>query len=408
MKTLQSHYEQLLGLQSPWAVTSVDLQLEANRVQITIEYAKGSCVYCPVCGQPCEVYDRRENRQWRHLDTMQFETRMSCRLARCRCPEHGVKTVAVPWAQKGSGFTLMMEAFAVQVLLASSSVQAARKLLGMNWHQVDAIRQRAVERGLSRRPSESIEYVGMDEKNFGRGHSYVSVLTDLKAGRVLEVRQGRDEGAARQLLGALEPQQRQKVQAVAMDMWRPYINACQSELPGADIVHDKFHISQHLNAAVDKVRKAEHRQLMKQKDDRLKGSKYLWLKGFENMSEQGQLRFRELQKMGLKVGRAWSIKQTFDYFWHYRYERSARKFFQQWYGWARRSQLEPIKEVARMIKRHWERIITYLKHRITNAASEGLNAKIQIIKANARGFRNFQNYRTAILFHCGKLEMLPQ
>lgn len=408
MKTLESHYEQLLGLQSPWAVTSVDLDLAANRVQITIDYAKGEYVCCPQCGQQCEVYDRRENRQWRHLDTMQFETLMDCRLPRCHCPEHGVKTVAVPWAGKSSGFTLMFEAFAVKVLLASSSVEAARKLLRLNWHQGDAIRRRAVERGLSRRPSEPIEYVGMDEKNFGRGHSYVSVLTDLKAGRVLEVVEGRDENAARELLGTLEPEQREKVQAVAMDMWRAYINAIQSELPSADIVHDKFHVSQHLNKAVDKVRKEEHHGLMKQKDERLKGSKYLWLKGYEKMSDQGQLRFRELQKTCLKAGRAWSIKQTFDYFWDYTYEKSARKFFQKWYGWARRSQLKPIKEVAQMIKRHWERIITYLQHRITNAASEGLNAKIQIIKANARGFRNFQNYRTAILFYCGKLDMLPQ
>jgi len=85
-------------------VASVDLDLEANRVQITLDYAKGSYLYGPVCGQHCEGYDRPEDRPWRHLDTMQFETRIGCRLARCRCPEHGVKTVAVPWADKGIRF----------------------------------------------------------------------------------------------------------------------------------------------------------------------------------------------------------------------------------------------------------------------------------------------------------------
>jgi len=162
-----------------------------------------------------------------------------------------------------------------------------------------------------------------------------------------------------------------------------------------------------LNQAVDKVRRQEHKILSQQKDDTLKKSKYLWLTGFENLTEEMQNRFNELQSLGLKVGRAYAIKETFDHFWDYSYAGCARKFFKQWYGWARRSKLEPVKKVAKMIKEHFENIITYLRHRISNAATEGFNGVIQSIKANAHGFRNFENYRIAILFQCGKLDLKP-
>jgi len=163
----------------------------------------------------------------------------------------------------------------------------------------------------------------------------------------------------------------------------------------------------HLNEAVDKVRRQEHAALKKQNDDTLTSSKYLWLTGFENMSEEMRNRFKELQSLGLKVGRAHAIKETFDYFWDYRSAGWALRFFKKWYGWARRSKLEPIKKVAKTIHSHFDNILAYLKHRITNASTEGFNSVVQSIKANARGFRNFENYRVAILFHCGKLELKP-
>ena len=208
-------------------------------------------------------------------------------------------------------------------------------------------------------------------------------------------------------LGTLSEEQLKEVEEIAMDMWRAYIKAAAKHLPSADSVHDRFHVSQHLNKAIDQVRRQEHKALSKQKDDTLKNSKYLWLTGFENMTEEMQMRFNDLKSLGLKVGRAHAIKETFDHFWDYKYAGCARRFFNQWYGWARRSKLEPVKRVAQMIKEHFEDIITYLKHRISNAATEGFNAVIQSIKANARGFRSFENYRVAILFQCGKLDIKP-
>jgi len=190
-------------------------------------------------------------------------------------------------------------------------------------------------------------------------------------------------------------------------MWQAYVNAVEEKLPEADIVHDRFHISQHLNKAVDKVRKQENKLLIGQGDNRLKGSKYLWLMNEENQSEDFAEKFAQLKGADLKVSRAWAIKELFRDFWAYTCAGCAQRHFDKWYSWAIRSRIEPIKEKARMIKSHLPNILTYFKHRISNAVAEGLNSKIQTVKANARGYRSFEGFRNSILFYCGGLEMAP-
>lgn len=404
---LERHYKELLGLDKNWRVERVELVLERQRVEIIVGWSGSEKGSCPECGKSCRIYDLREERSWRHLDTMQFETIIRCRVPRVKCAQHGVLTMATPWAGKHSRFTLLFEAFAVLVLQASQTVEAARRLLGLSWRQVDEIRTRAVERGLERRRSEPIDYLGIDEKSFARGHSYVSVLADLQAGRVLEVAPGRDEGAAQELLETLSAQQRSEALAVAVDMWPAYMKQVKAQMGEAVLVHDRFHVVKHLNDAVDKVRRRENKLLMARRDERLKGSRYLWLKGLERMSPQARSRFHELKDSGLKVGRAWTIKHLFEEFWTFDFGSDARAFFRDWYGWAIRSRLDPIKQVARMLKAHLHGLLGYILHPITNATTEGLNSKIQLLKASARGFRSFAKYRIAILFHCGKLDLLP-
>lgn len=404
---VSDHYAMLLGINSPWEISSVDLQLAAQRVDIVIEYT-GETGVCPECGESCPRYDVRQPRTWRHLDTMQFATYLHCEVPRVRCSEHGVKSVEVPWAGKNSRFTLLFEAFAIQVLLSARSVEEARKLLGLNWHQVEAIKRRAVERGLARRAEEPIAYVGIDEKQFRRGHSYLSNLVDLEGARVLEVVEERTEACCRELLcTGLTATQRAEVKAVALDMWPAFAKAVESMLPGAVIVHDRFHISQHLNAAVDQVRRQENKQLVRQGDDRLIGSRYFWLVNEDNLDASFRNAFAALKRSDLKVARAWAIKELFRNFWGYASRGWGRRHFKRWYSWAIRSRLGPIKKVARMLKRHIDNLLNYFDHPISNAVAEGLNSRIQTVKANARGFRSFQGFRNSILFYCGRLEMRP-
>ena len=222
---IEEHYGQLLGIQSPWDITSVDLKIAENRVDIVIEYTD-PIAPCPKCGAMCPKHDERKARSWRHLDTMQFATYLHCQLPRVRCETHGVKTTKAPWADKNSRFTLLFEAFTIRVLKAARSVEEARKLLGLNWHQVESIKARAVQRGLSRRKDESVPYIGIDEKQFRSGHRYISSLVDLDGGRVLDVVEERTEKACKELIGkSLTLSQQEQVIAVSMDMWKAYANA---------------------------------------------------------------------------------------------------------------------------------------------------------------------------------------
>ena len=401
-------YRQLMGLRDPWKVSEVRVDFEGLKVDVWVEWPLERKAPCPECGADCAIYDHREERQWRHLDTMQFQTILHCRIPRINCSDHGVKSITVPWSEKNSRFTALFERLAIDVLLGCQNQTKAKELLGLSWDEVHLIMEKAVGRGLQRRSEGGITHIGVDEKSFLKGHRYATIMSDLDNARVLDVARDRKEESLAELFRRIPEEQRQEIAAVAIDMWEPYINAVEQLLPEADIVHDKFHIAKYLGEAVDKVRKSEHRGLKKEGADTLKGTKYLWLTNPRNWSDEQKQQFKELKNQGLKVGRAWSIKEMFSDLWDYTYEKSARNFFRKWYWWATHSRLKPITEVAKKLKRHLDNILTYLRHRITNAVAEGINSKIQQVKSAARGFRNFENYRTAILFFCGKLDMYPQ
>ena len=394
MSELTKHYSLLLGLDAAWEVSDVSLSLEGKCVEILVTH-KGGAVTCPECEGECSIADHAPERTWRHLDTMQFETRLRARAPRANCKACGVKTTAAPWAGKHSRFTLMFEALAMEVIQACGNVKAAAELLGLDWDSVHRIMERAVERGLARRELESVRYAGLDEKSFRRGHNYISLLVDLTGSRVLEVVEGRTEEAADSLWETLPDEQKEQIEAVAVDMWPAYTDSIQTNAEQAEIVHDRFHISKHLNEAVDQVRRQEHKALKKTGDERLTGSKQLWLFNPENIRDDRWLKFEALKDQELKTSRAWAVKEQFRWLWEYRYAGNARKFFNRWYGWAARSRLKPIIKVAKMLKRHLENILTYFRHRITNAMSEGFNSRIQSIKSQARGFGPVRNLVSA-------------
>lgn len=407
--TLDEHYAAVLGLALPWVIKSINLNIERTALTIEVAYADRAGA-CPACNTMCPVEDLREVRSWRHLDMMQFTTTIVARTPRVRCKKHQIKTIVTPWAGPRSHFTLLFERFAIEVLLATSSITKGTTLLRISWHQAQLLHARAVERGMTRRDSdEEIPYVGIDEKSFLKGHQYASLATDIEKGRVLDVEEGRKKENAVTLLNrALSEKQRAEVKAGSMDMWEPFMKAWM-EVAGYDapIVHDKFHVAGYLGKAVDKVRKGEHKTLCANGDETLVKTKYLWLKNPDNWSDDEKKQFENLMEDKLKVGRAWALKEAFRKFWEYRREWSALRFFKQWYFRATHSRLKPMIEAAKTLKRHLEGLLSYSAHQITNAATEGLNSKIQSIKASARGFRSFANYRIAILFHCGKLSMLP-
>lgn len=406
MNSLATHYHQMIGLNEDWTIESVELDLEAQTLALALEFI-GAKVICPECQTACSRKDKLPQRSWRHLDAMQFSTHLTARVPRCSCDTCGVKTIEVPWAGKHGRFTLMFEAFAIEILQAARSVDAASKVLKIDWSVAQKIMQDAVERGLERRSVEEVEHLGVDEKSFRKGHDYVTILTDQDASRVLDVAPERTIEACDQVLNCLPELQKEQIKAVSMDMWQGFETSVEKNLKNAEIVHDRFHITKYLKEAVDQVRRAENKQLADQGDDSLKGTKHLMLFNPENLTAAKQEELSKILKSVKKTSKAWHLVEWFRFFWEEEDSQGGREFFQRWYASAIRSRLAPIKKVARMLKKRLDRIVTWFTHRISNGRAEGFNSRIQSIKSAARGFRIFKHYRTRILFFCGKLNLKP-
>lgn len=401
-------YQTILGLSEPWTVDRVELRETEHAVHVFVEATAGTTFTCPDCGTTVPVYDHAE-RRWRHLDTCQFTTLLVARVPRVQCGTHGVKTVRVPWAEQGARFTLLFERLAIAWLKEATPTAVARRL-GLTWDEARGIQERAVRRGLARRSHAPVARIGIDEKSFLKRHQYVSIVVDLDERRVLHVADDRRAGSLVPYFQGLTAPERNGIQAIAMDMWEPYRKTVREQVPDGErkIVFDKFHVLQHVGVAVDTVRKGESRALAAEGDMTLKGTKYAWLRNPASFTKKAWRAFAALRASTLQSARAWAIKESLRHLWDYTYVGAARTFFQRWYWWATHSRLAPIIKVARMVKAHLENILTYLTHRITNAVTEGLNAKIQWIKFGARGFRNRESFKTAILFHCGGLDLEPR
>ncbi|HET6611188.1 MAG TPA: ISL3 family transposase [Kofleriaceae bacterium] len=399
-------YAKILGIEAPWKVVDVELSLKGGDVTVRVEH-EGKKLRCPECGAESGRYDARE-RRWRHLDTCQYRTILVAKVPRVSCEAHGVRQVEVPWAEVGSRFTAMFEALVID-WLKETTVSAVARRMDLSWDEAGGIMDRAVARGLARRELALPTRLGVDETAFQKRHEYVTVVNDLE-GRVVHVADGRGKDTLAAFYRQFDADALDAVEVVAMDMWPAYINATREHVPDADkkIAFDKFHVAQHLGDAVDKVRREEHQALLPHDDDRLKGTKYLWLRHPDKLSEAAWAAFANLRESALKTARAWAIKESAMMLWSYRSRAFAARAWRRWYGWAIRSRLAPIKRVARMVKAHLDGIITAIIKNVTNARAEGLNAAIQRLKYNARGYRNRQRFRNAIYFHLGGLDLYPR
>ena len=402
-------YQYLLGLQSPWTVSRVTLDMHEQRVDVWAAHPEDATWACPHCTKTLPLYDHAEERTWRHLDSCQFQTHLHARIPRVECNEHGVVQVTVPWAAPRSRFTLLFERLAIDVL-QQCDVSGATRILRISWDEAWGMMQRAVMRGRTRKQSRMVRRIGVDEKAAAKGHRYLTLVCDLDEGTVEHIAEDRKQESLDRYYTGLTQAQLDGIEAVAMDMWEPYIQATRARVPEAaeKIVFDRFHIMSHIGKAVDTVRKHEHRELMASGDETLKGSKYLWLYSRENLPERWKDEFAALRRQELKVGRAWAIKEALRGLWRYVYPASGRKFWKRWYCWAMHSRLGPMRKAAKTIRRHIDNILTYYQHPVTNAMSEGLNSQIQKIKSMACGFRNIEHFKTAIYFHCGGLDLYPR
>lgn len=402
-------YTKILGLKPPWFITEVAVKEKQNRIDIWVNHEPGIRVRCPVCEEFYGVYDHSPERVFRHLDTCQMSTFIHVRLPRVNCPDHGVKRIDSEFGENGSDMTFAFESFVVRVA-QECSMEASSRLCGLSWDRCWNVVTRAVNRGLARKDLRIPERIGVDEKSIARGHKYETLVYNIDAATVEYVCDDRKQESLESYYQQFAANELKKVKAIAMDMWEPFIKATKAYVPGADekIVFDRFHVMRHVIDAVDKVRKMENRLLQESGEQSLKGTKYLWLYSYENIPDWRKEQFEQLRSKDLKVARAWGIKENLRHLWDYWHAGYMRKYFDKWYYWATHSQLKPIKKAAKTLKTHIDNIVTYAKHRITNALAEGINAKIEKIKRMACGYRNRAHYRIAIYFHCGGLDLFPR
>lgn len=403
-------YQQILGLKSPWQVTSVELDVKEAEIRVQVDHARGEKFCCPDCKTELPCHDHTDERRWRHLDSCQFKTILIARQPRVKCPEHGVKTAVVPWAEKNSRFTIMFERFAIDVLLATQTIKGAQPILRTSWDETWHILTKAVDRGQARKKQLPMPRIGIDEKSFRKGQDYITLLYDLDNSTVEAIADGCSTESGNACFSQLSPRQLKSVKAIAMDMSAAYVKSAKQCIPLAEtkIVHDRFHVMKLANEAVDKVRRGEHRRLKSESDNQLAKTKYLWLTSRENLTDDQQQRLESIYTEQLDTGKAWAYKEMLRDLWEHDTARSATRFFKDWYRRVIHTNLNPLKKVARTINVRLANVVSFCTHQITNAVAEGINSKIMSIKRRVGGYRNRENFKTAIYFYCGGLSLYPQ
>ena len=211
-------------------------------------------------------------------------TFLHARPPRVNCTEHGVRQIYLPWADAKARFTLLFERLAIDVL-RESDILGATLILRISWDEAWHIMERAVQRGLLAKERRICSQIGVDEKSVAKGHHYITLVCDLDESTVEHITDDRKQTSLDSYFTSLSKEQREGIEAVAIDIWDPYINSIMKYVPHSEdkMVFDRYHLMTHLGKAVDEVRKKEHRVLKKAGDETLTGSKYLWLYSEENL-----------------------------------------------------------------------------------------------------------------------------
>jgi transposase len=395
-----------LGLRDPWEVTEVKFSEGEGRLDIRLDFPAGSRFECPECGHAgCAVHDTQE-RTWRHLNFFQHQTHLHARQPRVSCPEHGVKTVEVPWARPGVGFTLLFEAFMMALLENGMTPRQVGRVMGEHDTRVWRVLMHHVERARGEADHSGVSSVGMDETSRARGHDYITVFMDLEKPRVLYATQGRDSGTVRRFREDLEAHggKAANVQEACLDMSPAYIRGLGEEFPQAQMTFDRFHLMKLMNEAVDEVRRQEQKA-----HPELKKTRYLWLKNSWNHTEREAEAFERLRCSKLKTARAWLLRNVFQDISAEEEPSGAEGMLQHWYFWATHSRLQPMIEAARTIKRHWQGVLRAFTSAASNGLLEAINGLIQSAKAKARGYRSTRYLITMVYLIAGKLDFgLPR
>jgi transposase len=393
--------QQALGLTPPWTVSRADFDPEAHRLDIQIDFAPGSRFVCPVCGAAdCPAYDT-ERKTWRHLNFFQHQAWLTARVPRIRCDRCGIKTVTVPWARPGSGFTVLFEAL-VMTMVSAMPVAAVARIVDEHDTRLWRVVHHYVDQARARIDASEVTRIAIDETAARRGHDYITLFADIDQARVLFATEGRDAATVAAFAGDLAAHggDPEAIEEVCIDMSPAFIKGVAENLPNAAVTFDKFHAVKIVNDAVDQVRRGE------QKHQRLlKGTRYIWLRNPANLSERQQAILDALPTHHLKTARAYQMRLAFQELYRQDSPQQAARYLKRWYFWATHSRLSPMIDAARTVKRHWDGILRWFDSKIANGLIEGINSLVQAAKAKARGYRSVRNLKAMAYLVAGKLDL---
>jgi transposase len=354
---------------------------------------------CGRCGQTGKYRDKRPERQFRHVPLWGMPVFLIYSPRRVMCKHcGGICVERIPWAAGKRRFTDAFAYYLANWARLLPWIEVAR-LYQCSWGTVAAAVDFVVTYGLEHRNLSGITHIGIDEIARRKGHKYLTNVYDLKTKKLIWSGEGRSEQTLRQFFEYIGPDIAKGLQGICCDMWMPYIKVIEEKAPDALLVFDKFHIVRHLMTAVDQVRRDEVKEKGKEHKQLIKHSRYIWLKNPWNLTEKQKVKLGSLEKLNLKINRAYLLKESFRNLWSYKTVGWASKYLKQWFWWATHCRLDPIRKFAWMIRRHEENILSYFKLPINNASVEGLNNKAKIISRRAYGFRSIRNH-ILNLYHC--------
>ena len=387
-----------LQLSAEWRVSACELDQAAHRLTLKLDFKAGSKFPVPGASHQllCPVHDTVQ-RTWRHLDFFQYQTELVARVPRVTTPEGKVVQVEVPWARPGSGFTLMMEAWAM-LLCEAMPVKEAGELLRESDTRLWRLVAHYVEAAQARRDWSQVRRIMIDETSARRGHKYVTSVVDADTRELLFMSEGREAQSVAAFVAELrahggDPAQ---IELVSMDMSPAFMKGARLHLPKARIVFDHFHLMQMAGKALDDVRKD-----LKREGAELAGA--LWaIRGnaWTHTTEQTARR-AQLTRDYPKLGRAMMLRESLQDVLAGEDPQALR----WWVTRARRARLAPFAKLADSVMEHWEGIVAFLETRVTNGVIEAINGLLQLAKRLARGFRSFRHFRLMALLKAGKLQL---
>lgn len=394
-------FEAALGIVEPWFIQGVDFDADKKTLTIGIDFIAGSRFAVPGVEGEHPAHDTVTKR-YRHLNFFQHECHLEVRVPRVRMPDGGIRQVEPDWAGRLAGFTLLFEAL-IMTMCREMTFAAVSRLVGLSWHQVVAICKRYVELGLDQADFSAVTRLAADETSKAKGHDYITLVADADQRRVLFVTEGRDADTIKAFAADFTAHggDSQAVESISIDMSPAFIKGVTEHLPNAQITFDKFHVIAHASTAVDKTRRIEQKT-----DPSLKGLRWKLLRDRASLTPDARADLDALiaQVTTKRTARAWLYKEQLREILERKQVNVVRDMLTQWATNVMRSKVEPMKEVAKMIRNHLDGIIAWTQTRQTNGFLEAINGLFQAAKRKARGYGNFSTIRTVVFLLAGKLD----